>query len=406
MTARWPRIVAHADMDAFYASVEQLDDPSLRGRALVVGPNSHRGVCLTASYEARQYGIHSAMPMAEVRRRCPNILTVPPHFERYQAHSETIMRVFSDFSPRVEAISLDEAFLDMSGAENIFGTPLQMATGIRNAVFEATGGLSASVGISCTKYVAKVASDFNKPNGITVVPPEDAVVWLDPMPVCRLWGAGPKTVPRLERLGLYTIGDVRRADPDWLQQNLGGVGLHFQCLARAEDPRRVARRRVARSMGSDRTLNEDVASRHDIERHLRRSAERIGRRLRDKRYRSLGVRVKLKTNDFKLLSRQVLLPEPTDCSDKLFSVASSLIDQFDRRRPFRLVGLAAYDLVHIDDPLQLDLFAGCARPQAVERTIDQLIQKFGAGVVIRAEELGQALTVTNTSPNLDFVDQI
>ncbi|MBX2826426.1 MAG: DNA polymerase IV [Gammaproteobacteria bacterium] len=406
MTQRWPRIVAHADMDAFYASVEQLDDPALRGRALVVGPNSHRGVCLTASYEARQFGVRSAMPMAEVRRRCPDVLVVPPHFERYQAHSETIMRVFNDFSPRVEAISLDEAFLEMSGAEGIFGAPSQMAHAIRQAVFDATGGLTASVGIASTKYVAKVASDFNKPNGVTVVPPQDAVVWLDPMPVSRLWGAGPKTVPRLERLGLYTIGDVRRADPDWLRRHLGSAGMHFRALAHAEDPRRVARRRVARSMGSDRTLNEDVSSRADIERHLRRSADRIGRRLRDKHYRTHGVRVKLKTNDFRLLSRQVLLPEPTDCSEQLFEVGASLLDQFDRRRPFRLVGLAAYDLVRVDDPLQLDLFASSARPRAVEQAIDELIAKFGSGVVVRAEELGSSLTVSATSPNLDFVENL
>ncbi len=406
MNPDWPRIIAHADMDAFYASVEQLDDPALRGRAMVVGPKSHRGVVLTASYEARQFGIKSAMPMADALRRCKELLVVPPRFHRYQEQSEAIMRAFTEFSPNVEAISLDEAFLEMSGATGIFGSPANMIRLIRDAVFDATGGLTASVGVASSKYVAKVASDFNKPNGLTVVPPEDAVVWLDPMPVSRLWGAGPKTVPRLERIGLYTIGDVRRADTEWLVKNLGSVALHFQSLSRAEDPRQVARRRVARSMGSDRTLTNDVSAIQDIEKYLQRSADRIGQRLREKGYRSRGVRVKLKTNDFQLSSRQALLTEPTDSSSELYAVARRLLGQFEHRKPVRLVGLAAYDLVKEGDPEQYDLFAGNDRPRALERTMDQLAGKFGSGVLFRAGDLGGSRTVSDVTPNLDFVERI
>jgi len=406
MTQRWPRTVVHADMDAFYASVEQLDDPALRGRALIVGPKSKRGVVLTASYEARQFGVKSAMPMADALRRCSHALIVPPRFERYQEQSKAIMRAFSNFSPNVEAISLDEAFIDMTGAEGIFGCPKRMAVLIQDAVREATQGLTASVGVASTKYVAKVASDFNKPNGLTIVPPEDAVVWLDPMPVSRLWGAGRKTVPRIERLGLHTIGDVRRADPQWLRRNLGSMGAHFQALARAEDPRRVARRRIARSMGSDRTLVEDVTQRKDIEQYLRRSADRIGRRLRDKGYQSRGVRVKLKTNDFQLLTRQALLSEATDCAERLFDVAVELLDQFHETKPFRLVGLAAYDLVRHGDPVQFDLFTDDAKPQALEHAIDEVIRKFGSGVITRAADIGRSRTVADLTPNLDFVESI
>lgn len=391
-------------MDAFYASVEQLDDPLLRGKPVIIGPNSMRGVCLTASYEARQFGVRSAMPMAEVRRRCPDVLPVPPRFERYQEISEKIMDVFSDFSPKVEAISLDEAFVDMTGAEGIFGEPLTMAQSIQTAIFEATGGLTASVGVSSTKYVAKVASDYDKPNGITIVPPADAVTWLDPMPVKRLWGAGPKTVPRLERLGLYTIGDVRRADSAWLKRHLGGLGLHFKSLANAEDPRRVARHRVARSMGSDRTLMEDVTSREEIQRHLRRSADRVGQRLRHKGFRTLGVRVKLKTNDFQLQTRQAQLPEPTDCSQNLFEVGCQLLDEFDHRLPYRLVGLAAYDFVTASDPQQLDLFASHRQSAVVEQTIDRITEKYGAGMISRAADLGSKRTLADVTPNLDFIE--
>ena len=401
---RWPRILAHADMDAFYASVEQLDDPSLCGRALVVGPNSYRGVVLTASYEARQYGVKSAMPMAEARRRCPDMTIVPPRFDRYQEVSSTIMSVFENFSPQVEAISLDEAFLDMSGAEKIFGPPLRMAKQIQDAVTDATDGLTASVGIASTKYVAKVASDFNKPNGLTIVEPDDAIEWLDPMPVKRLWGAGPKTIPRLESLGLYTIGDVRRADPAWIQRHLGRAGRHFQSLANAQDPRRVARKRVARSMGSDRTLRDDVSKREDIEHYLRRSADRIGRRLRDKKYLCRGVRVKLKTTDFKSLSKQAQLTEPTDSSQILFDTGCSLLEQFERQNQYRLVGLAVYDLIRADETSQLDLFSEKGKPQALERTIDQLVKRFGDDVIKRASDIGNRGTISDVSPTLDFID--
>ena len=406
MDSNWPRIVAHADMDAFYASVEQLDDPSLRNRPLVVGPNSMRGVALTASYEARRFGIKSAMPMAEVRRRCPDILAVPPRFERYTEQSQAIMAAFANFSPNVEAISLDEAFIEMTGAEGLFGAPEQMATIIRDAVFEATGGLTASVGIASTKYVAKVASDFNKPNGITVVAPEDAIAWLDPLPVSRLWGAGPKTVPRLQKIGLNTIGDVRRAESAWLHRHLGSMGLHFQSLARAEDPRRVARRRVARSMGSDRTLLKDVESLDEIAHYLRRSADRIGRRLREKGYRARGVRVKLKTNNFKSLSRQLLMPETTDSAELLFRNALVLLKQFQHSRPYRLVGLAAYDLVREGDPIQLDLFDESRKPRSLEKTTDEVLRKFGNQAVFRAADLGDSRTIADTTPNLDFVEHM
>ena len=406
MKTHWPRVIAHADMDAFYASVEQLDDPALRGKELIVGPNSMRGVVLTASYEARRSGVKSAMPMAEALRRCPDALVVPPRFDRYQEQSKAIMSAFADFSPSVEAISLDEAFIDMTGAEGIFGTPAKIARQIRDAVTEVTGGLTASVGVAATKYVAKVASDFNKPNGITVVAPDETVEWLSPLPVSRLWGAGPKTVPRFHKLGLLTIGDVRRADPMYLKQNFGNGAVHFQALANGEDPRRVATRRKARSMGSDRTLLHDVSALPEIEQYLKRSADRVGRRLRDKGLRCGGVRVRLKTNKFKLLSRQSQLTEPSDCADHLFKVAADLLTQFEDSGPYRLVGLSAYGLTRADDPQQMDLFENSAKPKALEHVIDDCIKKFGKGVITRAADLDTSRTIADITPTLDFIDDI
>ena len=405
MPRSWTRIVAHADMDAFYAAVEQLDDPSLRGRPILVGGRSNRGVVLTASYEARPYRVGSAMPMVEARRRCPEALIVPPRFERYQELSERIMAVFADFSPKVEALSLDEAFLEMSGAEHIFGDPASMGAQLKNAVFEATGGLTASVGLSGTKYVAKVASAYAKPDGLTVVPPERAQAWLAPLPVSRLWGAGPKTQKRLTDLGFETIGDIAGADPEFLDRSLGSAGAHFYELAHARDPRRVARRRGAKSIGSDRTLAHDVASRADIQIHLRRSADAVGRRLRRKGYLAGGIRVKLKTSDFQLLTRQRRLKDPTDVADVLYRASVDLLDEFGYRGPFRLVGLAAYELNREEQAAQEDLFeqGETKRQRRLEATIDALSDRFGAGAVQRARELENA-NGPRLAATLDFLD--
>lgn len=400
-TAPWPRVVVHADMDAFYAAVEQLDDPSLRGRPTLVGPNSPRGVVLTASYEARPFGVGSAMPMARARKLCPQALIVPPRFSRYREVSATVMRVFQDFSPDVEALSLDEAFLDMTGAEKIFGAPAQIGRRIKDAVREATG-LTVSVGISATKYVAKVASGHRKPDGLTIVPPEAARAWLAPMPVSLLWGVGVKTEPRLLRLGLRTIGDVAAADPRWLERELGRAGSHFFALARAEDPRRVDGGRASKSIGSEVTLARDIVVGQELKRHLRRAAEEIGRRLRRKRYVAHGVRVKLKTSDFQILTRQHHLARPTDVADEIHAVGVSLLGEFAHRGPFRLVGMAAYDLARAEEKAQEDLFTPeGARRRKLEIAMDDLAARFGAGVVRNAADLH---TRPRDGVNLDFLD--
>jgi len=395
----WPRIVAHADMDAFYAAIEQLDDASLRGRPLLVGPPSARGVVLTASYEARPYGVGSAMPMAKARRMCPNAVIIPPRFDRYQEVSATIMRVFSDFSPDVEALSLDEAFLDMTGSEQLFGDPESIGRRLKAAIRDATGGLTASLGLSVTKYVAKVASAFQKPDGLTVVPPEEAKAWLAPLSVSWLWGAGPKTQARLHQLGLHTIGDVAHADPRFLSTKLGSTGVHFHTLAHAEDPRAVIGRRASKSIGSEHTLDEDVHNKADIRFHLRRSADTVARRLRKKNSAAFGVGIKLKTTEFQILTRQHRLSEPTDVAERLYAVGVALLDHVDHPGPFRLIGLVAYDLVDIDDVAQLDLFSTLARQRKLEVAIDGLADRFGTNVVYRAgrRPLMSSTTVHSTS---------
>ena len=293
------------------------------------------------------------------------------------------------FFPDVEPLSLDEAFLDMTGSEQLFGDPASMGRRLKDAVCEATGGLTASVGLSATKYVAKVASACRKPDGLTVVPPEEAKAWLAPLPVSWLWGAGPKTQARLHHLGLHTIGDVADADPQFLSAQLGSVGIHFHTLAHAEDPRPVIGQRASKSIGSEHTLDKDVREKAEIKLHLRRSAETIGRRLRQKSYVAFGVGVKLKTTDFQILTRQRRLSEPTDVTERLYSVGVDLLDEFDHPGPFRLVGMVAYDLVGIDDRVQLDLF-GTLLGSAVGSGNDELAERFGPDVVHRAARSHQA----------------
>jgi DNA polymerase-4 len=395
----WERIVMHADMDAFYAAVEQLDHPELQGLPVLVGPKSGRGVVLTASYEARPFGVGSAMPMAQALRRCPQAVVVPPRFDRYTAVSARIMATFRDFSPQVEALSLDEAFLEMSGAEHLFGGPEEMGRRLRAAVREATGGLRVSVGVSHVKYVAKVASGIAKPDGLVVVPPGDAVRWLAPLPVSRLWGAGPKTQARLQAAGYERIGDLAAADPAFLASQFGAMGPHFHALAHARDPRRVQNGRSARSLGSDRTLSRDVSSRDDVERHLKRSADRIARRLRRKGLTARGVRVRLKTADFHLLSRQCLLPDATDVGEVLFSAGRQLLSRFDHPGPFRLVGMAAFGLQRANEPVQLDLLE---QPSArrLEAALDAISLRFGENALRRARDVR---TVSDTSPDPDLL---
>ncbi|MEE8238409.1 MAG: DNA polymerase IV [Gammaproteobacteria bacterium] len=399
----WERIVAHADMDAFYAAVEQLDDPALRGRPILVGSKSRRSVVLTASYEARPFDVGSAMPMARAMQLCPDAVIVPPRFDRYEEMSVSIMKVFSDFSPDVEPLSLDEAFLEMSGAEDIFGPPASMGQRLKDAVREATGGLTVSVGLSSTKYVAKVASAHRKPDGLTLVASEDARAWLAPQSIARLWGAGSKTQAKLRELGFDTIGDVAAADRAYLVEQLGSAGARFHELSHARDSRPVVSSRKSKSIGSERTLHEDVTSREDIKTHLRRSADKIGKRLRRAGLVARGVRVKLKTSDFRLLTRQCPLNEPSDVADTLYLAGADLLQQFADPGPFRLVGMAAFDLIGCTNPQQLGLLGTSERQRRLEVTLDQITQRFGEDTVHRADEIHRTQD-PRLSSDMDFLD--
>jgi DNA polymerase-4 len=385
---RWSRIIVHADMDAFYAAVEQLDRPELRGKPLLIGGTGPRSVVATASYEARPFGVGSAMPMGLALRKCPQAIVVPPRLARYAEVSDRIMSVFATFSPLVEALSLDEAFLDLTGAEGLFGPPEEMARRIKGAVREATG-LTVSVGVAPNKYVAKVASDIRKPDGLCVVPPDGVRAFLDPLPVSRLWGVGKHGEERLQDMGLRTLADVAAADPAWLERRLGSMGPHVHALAQGIDPRPVVPDREAKSIGSEVTLDDDVVGRAAITPHLLREADRVGRRLRRAGLRAGGVRVKLKTTKFQLLTRQTALHPPTSSGDVLYREALRLLDAFDLGVPMRLVGLAAYDLADAAAPVQGELFGqeGRERQQRLDQAVDALRSRFGKAAVRRGSEI-------------------
>jgi DNA polymerase-4 len=404
MTA-WPRVIAHADMDAFYAAIEQLDNSDLRGKPILVGPKSRRGVVLTASYEARPAGVGSAMPMAVAVRRCPEAIVVPPRFDRYREVSRIVMGVFADFSPVVEALSLDEAFLDMSGSERIFGGPESFARKLKTAVTEATGGLTVSVGVSGTKYVAKVASSHRKPDGLTIVEPAGAREWLAPQPVSVLWGAGPKVSAKLAALGLRTVGEVAAADSTRLTAALGQTGLHLQALARADDSRLVEGERAAKSLSCEHTLETDVSTARELRFRLREAADTVGRRLRRQGYFARGVRVKLKRTDFQLLSRQAVLAEPTQSAERLWRAAVSLAEGLEGQGPYRLVGISAFALGSVDEATQLDLLAPpSARTERLEAVLDAVEERFGAGAVQRARERMRPVVVEGAL-DLDFLTE-
>ncbi len=346
------------------------------------------------------------MPMLRARRLCPEALVVPPRFERYQQVSELVMTTLGEFSPLVEPLSLDEAFLDMSGSTRLFGGPKSIGARIKAAIRERTGGLTASVGISATRYVAKVASGFRKPDGLTIVPGDAMREWLAPLPVHNLWGAGPKTTERLRSLGFETIGQMAAADPAQLEGSLGTLGRRFFALANGVDPRDVVATRCAHSVGSERTLNVDVAARADIEGHLRLAAETVAQRLRRSRRCARGVRIKLKTSSFRVLTRQGALSEPSDVAAVLFARAKVLLDELVDFGPFRLVGLAVYDIdVAAEEGAQLDLLPIAGhRARRLETAIDDLVSRFGKDVVQRAGDLNRDRGV-GVAANLDFLQQ-
>ena len=384
------RTILHADMDAFFAAIEQRDDPSLRGRPVIVGGTSARGVVAAASYEARAYGVHSAMPTVEARKRCPDAVFLRGDLKRYRRESVRIFEIFHRYTPAVEPISLDEAFLDLTGTERLLGDPVGVAERLRAEVRRETD-LTVSVGIAPVKMVAKIASDLAKPDGLRVVRPDEVRSFLEPLEVGRIWGVGPVARAKLEALGIRTVRDLACAPESVVRGALGSFGTHIARLARGEDARDVEPEREAKSIGEESTFPHDVSDRATIEAALRSHAEAVARRLRRAGLRAGGLRIKAKlatrlgAGRFPLLTRSRKLPRPTDDAATLTRVSRELFRTIPVRAAFRLVGVAAERLVSAE---QEQLFLLPADPEderrrALDRALDELRERFGADALVR-----------------------
>lgn len=372
--------ILHVDLDAFFASVELLERPELVGTPVIVGHDSARSVVTAANYEARQFGVNSAMSMALARQRCPHAIVLEPHFERYQHYSALFMTALGEISPQVEPLGIDEAFVDIAGARRLFGTPWQIATRLRAAVFAATG-LHASVGAAATKYVAKLASGRAKPNGLLVIPKGDTLAFLHPQPISALWGVGAKTEEQLTRLGLRTIGDLAELPIEALRHRIGEAGAaRLHELAWGRDPRAVAPGREEKSLGHETTFEIDVVDPDAIHRTLLELADAVGARLRRAGVRARTVSLKLRFSDFATITRSRTLSEATDVGRRLAEEARSLYDAANPdRRPVRLVGVRAEQLT--GDVARLSLWDDDVAWRDAETTVDELNARFGDGSV-------------------------
>ncbi len=351
----WSRVVLHVDMDAFYASVEQRDRPDLQGKPVVVGGTGRRGVVSTASYEARKFGVKSAMSTMLAQRLCPHAIFVRPRMSVYVEVSKQIMAVLGRFSPSIEPLSVDEAFVDATGTEDLFGPPVELAWRIQRAIREETA-LSCAVGAAANKYVAKVASDLKKPGGIVVVAPGEERAFLAPLPIERLWGVGPRTAERLRADGFDLIADIAASDPGELQRRYGALGTHISALARGQDDRPIDDDHQRKSLGAERTLEHDITGVAAVRSQLVPLIDEVAAGLRKAELRASGVRLKLKYADFRRTSREILLPEPVQDTASLTAALEHLLPRADLSRPMRLVGLAATHLVPASAPRQASLF--------------------------------------------------
>jgi DNA polymerase-4 len=380
------RNILHVDMDAFYASVEQRDDPALRGKPLVVGGTSNRGVVAAASYEARAFGIRSAMPMRDACRRCPDLLRVRPRMAHYQAVSKQVFRVFREITPLVEGLSLDEAFLDVTGSTSLFGTPVDIARTIKRDIRETTG-LTASVGVAENKLVAKIASDLDKPDGLTVIYPADYETRLDPLPVSVIPGIGKKTLERLDGTGIRTLRDLRLAEDRILRPVFGRFTQKTRDRAAGVDDRPVSPARQDKSISSEETFDTDLRARADMERELLRLSERTAARLRQAGLVAGTIQLKIRRPDFTTFTRQRKISPPAGGTERVYAVARALLGTWLTNHPgarVRLLGVCGSDLVPAGQP---DLF-DCAPPDSdVDKAIDAIRDRFGDASLGRARTL-------------------
>lgn len=383
------RCILHVDMDAFYASVEQRDNPDLRGKPVVVGGGENRGVVAAASYESRKFGIRSAMPTAEALRRCPDLVRVRPRMSHYKQESDRIFEVFHSFTPIVEGLSLDEAFLDVTASLKLLGDGASIARRIKKKIFDVTS-LTASVGVAENKLVAKIASDMDKPDGLVVITAGDCQQKLDPLPVSVIPGIGRKTLARLHDVGIYTVHDLRTAEDRLITPVFGRFAARQRNRAAGIDDRDVVSSRADKSISAEETYDRDLEDPRDMERELLRLTERTSRRLRKANLQAGTVQVKIRQSDFSTFTRQKSLVPPGNGTDQIYAVARSLLYRWlgdNTGARIRLLGVGGSKLSPAE---QADLFAATADAAGpVDKTVDEIRKRFGNTSVGRASTLGR-----------------
>ncbi|MBX5460494.1 MAG: DNA polymerase IV [Steroidobacteraceae bacterium] len=382
------RAILHVDMDAFYASIEQRDDPTLKGKPVIVGGTAGRGVVAAASYEVRKFGVHSAMPMSTALRLCPHAVCITPRMQHYQSISAQIFSIFREFTPVVEGLSLDEAFLDVTASQALHGDAVHIARAIKARIWQATH-LTASVGVAHNKLVAKIASDLNKPDGLTVVTPETTRAILDPLSVRRLPGLGRKTGARVEELGIHTFAELRRAPDAVLWPVFGRYTHRVRERASGIDDRPVVADLEEKSISAEDTFSTDIADPARLQSELARLADLACARLRRKALVAGCVTVKIRRHDFTTFTRQRRISPPTNDTRALGSVARELLALWLAGNPGVRIRLLGVGVTHLSDADQLDLFrSGPPRAaSALDGTLDAIRQKFGARALTRAGNL-------------------
>ena len=380
------RRIIHIDMDAFYASVEQRDNPPFKGKPVIVGGDARkRGVVSAASYEARAFGVHSAMPMSEAKRLCPQGNFLPVRMNRYRQVSEQIFMILKEYTPLIEPLSLDESFLDVTGSERLFGPALHIAEEIKKKILQMTG-LTASAGIAPSKFLAKIASDFKKPDGLLEIQPEEVQAFLQDLPISKLGGVGKATEAVLAELGIRRVGQLAAFPEKVIEKKLGKFGLELIALARGEDERPVIPEAEPKSISQEETFTLDLADLEVVQKALLDQAERVGWELRKQKMKGHTVQLKVRYPDFNLVTRSATLPTPTDQGLEIYRVALKLLSKTEAlKKKARLLGVGISNLRHHDDPEQLALFN--ANQKKIERSteaIDQIREKFGPEAIQRA----------------------
>ena len=412
MPAPTPTPILHVDMDAFFASIEIRDRPQLVGLPVCVGGSAEkRGVIAAASYVARTYGVHSAMPTARALKLCPELVLLPPRFELYTSVSREVMAIFQRYTPVVEPLSLDEAFLDVSGSERLFGDAVSIGGRIKSDIVRETG-LVASIGVAPSKFLAKLASDLDKPDGFRVILEHEVRQVLDPLPVSKIFGVGPRTAKRLEALGVHTVSDLSALDRADVQRRFGASGIWIHDLANGIDPRRVTTRRVEKSHGMERTFPEDISDREELLLLLFEFCEEVSYELRLRGLRGRTVTLKARYSDFRTITRSKTVDLPANQGSRIYAVARELFGRVPAGA-LRLLGVQVSNLSDVRAPVQASLFgepeptlqggpvrngkrrkaeldsADPLRQERASRAADNLRQRFGRGTVVPASLLGR-----------------